>query len=137
MRAKLSKNKKGITPTVSTMMMMAITVLAMLLVISFSQTIINARSSQMGENLFVERVFFDSTHIRIFVSNIGHGDLTLEYAIINGEIHSLTEGKVTLQNEERLFVYIEDYTVDPQGIYHISFISSRGKELGVTEVEYP
>lgn len=110
---------------------------SMLLVISSGQDIIRIQSVQMGERLCVENVFFSVDQIKIYVSNVGDGDVSLEYAVINGKIHNLTAGFLTLHEFDGHFVVIDNYEVNPQGHYQISFISSRNKDLGITEVEYP
>lgn len=68
---------------------------------------------------------------------MGDGDITLEYAVINGKMYTLTDGLVTLLENGGQFVIIENYTVNSQGNYRISFISSHNKDLGLTEVQYP
>jgi hypothetical protein len=135
--SKLFKNKKGVAPTISAIMMVLITVISMTIAIGVGQNIITTRSEQMGERLCVEKVFFNSTHIQTYVRNTGHGDLTLENAIVNGKMYDFFEGRVTLFEDFGQFVFISNYDVDPQGMYVISFISSRNDGLGITEVEYP
>jgi hypothetical protein len=90
----------------------------------------------MGERLCVENVFFSAYDIQIYLSNIGDGDVTLEYAVINGKIYEFIAGFVTLHEHEGQFVVVEDYEVNLQGHYQISFISSHNKDLGLTGVEY-
>jgi hypothetical protein len=110
---------------------------AMLLVINSGQDIIRNQSVQMGERLCVENVFFSVDQIKMYVTNVGDGDITLETAVVNGRIYNLTGGFLTLHQLEGHFVVIENYVVDSQGHYQLSFISSRNKNLGLTEVEYP
>jgi hypothetical protein len=109
----------------------------MLLVINAGQDIIRTQSIVMGERLCVENVFFDEDQVTIFVTNVGDGDITLESAVINGKMYTLTGGFLLLHELEGQFVTIDNYEVNPQGHYQISFISFRNKNLGLTEVEYP
>jgi hypothetical protein len=130
-------NQRGMTPTISAILLVAITMAAMLLVINSGQDIIQTQSIQMGERLCVENVFFSVDQIKMYVSNVGDGDITLEYAVVNGKIHNLTDGFLTLPELDGQFVNIDNYEVNLQGHYKFSFISSRNKNLGLTEVEYP
>jgi hypothetical protein len=135
MVATLMKNKRGVTQTVGSIMMILVTVSAMVLVISFGQDFINRRSDQMSERLYIEKIFFNGTTIQVYVRNIGFVDVTLITSIVNGKTYDLTEGKVPVTDEGQ-FVNIENYEVDPQGIYSISFLTSRFNELGHTQVQY-
>lgn len=137
LRIKLFRRKRGVTPTVSAVLMISITVLSMFIVVGSSENVIQARRDQMGEKLFIENVAFNATHIQIYITNIGHGDLTVEHALVNERSYNVVEGTVTLYEGQGQRVSIENYTIDPQGIYRIAFISLHNKDLGVTEVEYP
>ena len=74
-KKRILKNVKGVSPTISSMLMIVVTVVAMLLVISFSQTMINTSHAQMAERLFIEKVCFTDTYVDIYVRNIGTIDL--------------------------------------------------------------
>jgi len=52
-------------------------------------------------------------------------------------MYDFIEGRITLFEDYGQYIFIQNYDVDPQGMYVISFISSRNDGLGKTEVEYP
>ena len=137
METKLFRHKKGVSPTVSAIMMVAITVMAMTVVVTFGLNFINARNTQMGERLSVEKVlFYSNISIRVYVRNIGHGDLTLLQAKVNNKLYNLFQGNTVVIPTDGRFVTINLSPSLPKGVYTISFITSRYNELGLTEVEY-
>lgn len=93
----------------------------------------------MAERLFVEKAFFTDTDVDIYVRNIGSIDLTLEQVDINGVLYNLSS-KISLPSIENnnqitatTVTVTEPFT---EGDYVISFISSRNKDLGATEIGY-
>ena len=134
MRPRLLSNKKGVSPTVSSVLMITITVAAMILVISFGLDFIDNRNAQMGERLAVEKVLFtDPDIIQVYVRNIGSRELIVIQAKVNEQLHDLTDGEVAIPTDG-MFVTIQLPLT--QGPYTISFITSRYTELGRIEVEY-
>jgi flagellin-like protein len=134
MTIKLIEGGRGIAPTISTIMMIVIVVACMTLVIGFGLNFIDARNAQMGERLCVEKIFFTEDDINAYLRNIGHRDLTLRDAKVNGQLYPVVNG-MNIPAEGR-FVTIEGYEVNPEGVYAISFLTSRNNELGHTELEY-
>jgi FlaG/FlaF family flagellin (archaellin) len=142
---RLFRNKRGVTPAISAVLMVAITVAAMLLVVSYSQTVISTRSAQMGEKLVIEKVLIDDFYIKVYMRNIGHGDLVLLNASINGVLYSLPQDftvpspeanpdiEPTLWSIEASETGVTKYE---EGIYVISFISLLNKDLGHKTIEY-
>lgn len=136
------RNKRGISPILSTILLLTASVVAMLIVIAYSHNFIVITNAQMGERLCVEKVLFNATHIKIYVRNIGHGDLILENIIINETFYDLSP-PITLPTPgvipEVEIITISYDTLDGdggKGVYSISFFTSRNNELGYTEVEY-
>ena len=131
-------NNKGVTPIISSVLMITVVVAAMILVISTSETIITARNAQMGEKLCVEKVSFSPTQITVQLRNIGHGFLTLEQAIVNKQLYIID--RVVLPDPEAnptgqtTIVTIQG--TFSKGMYSISFISNLNKDLGIVEVTY-
>lgn len=132
-RMKLSGSMRGIAPTISTMLMLGITVASMLIVTSVSLHLINQHKDQMGERMVLENVILGNP-VMVFVRNIGPVDITLDYPVVNGEDYSFGLGDDITIGESGQYLTIVDFPTDP-GVYRISFISMRGNELGITEVE--
>jgi hypothetical protein len=135
---RLCRNKQGVAPISSHLIILAITVLAMVAAISASQTVIAHRHDQMGERAYVENVFFNATHVTIYIRNIGHSDITLKEAQINEVFYDIDD--VDLPNpvtdptySVKTIVITDNFE---KGIYLIRFISTRNNILGSVEVEY-
>jgi flagellin-like protein len=139
MMFKLASKRRGISEVISTILVVMITVAAMVLTTSYSQTIIESQSAQMGERLTIEEVLFDGTYIRIYARNIGQTNIILEQVKINGILVDLPN-KIVLApreanpNSEAKEVKIEGGSVE--GLYVISFVSSLNKDLGSVEAHY-
>jgi hypothetical protein len=121
------------------MLMIVVTVVAMLVVVSFSQNVIAARNAQMGEKLTVESVSFNASHIILYVRNVGLRNIILEQVKINGVLNDL-ESNIVLPSPDANFksevtqIALNDSF--EEGVYLISFISSFNSDLGSTEIEY-
>ena len=138
MITRIIRKKKGMSPVVTSILMVLVVVAAMTLVVSFSQTIIDSRNSQMGEKLCVEKVSFSSSQITVQIRNIGHGPLTLEQALVNEQLYTID--KVVLQdpeaNQAGQATTVIIYGNFSEGTYRIGFISTLNKDLGNIEVNY-
>jgi len=139
MMFKLASKRRGISEVISTILVVMITVAAMVLTTSYSQTIIESQSAQMGERLTIEEVLFDATHIRIYTRNIGQTNIILEQVKINGVLHDLPQKIVLAPREANPNSEVEEVVVEGsyvEGLYVISFISSLNKDLGSVEAHY-
>jgi flagellin-like protein len=139
MMFKLASKRRGISEVISTILVVMITVAAMVLTTSYSQTIIESQSAQMGERLTIEEVLFDATHIRIYARNIGQTNIILEQVKINGVLHDLPQKIVLAPREANPNSEAEEVVVEGsyvEGLYVISFISSLNKDLGSVEAHY-
>ncbi len=148
---KLIRNRKGLDPVLSSLLLLTVAIAAMSLVVSTSQAIINGRRDQITERLQVEMIQFKDPYINIFVRNTGHVDILLKNVIVNYNQSlnsiwiSLTpncslpslEGNpqgqstvVTIQNS------FGNGGIPGKGFFTISFFSSNNNEIGKTEVGY-
>jgi hypothetical protein len=135
---KLRTNKQGVAPLTSHLIILAITVLAMVVVVNTSLTVIANRHDQMGERVYVENVFFNTTNVKISIRNIGYCDITLKEAQINNKLYNIEDielpGPATDSTYSVKSIVIADSF--EKGIYQIRFISTRNNVLGSVEVEY-
>jgi hypothetical protein len=130
---------RGITPIFSTLILLGMTVFAMIIVVGYSQDIIAHQSAQMGERLVVEKVFFEPNQIVVWARNIGHGDLTITEALVNGVFYTFTP-TIRLPSPDGNPTAIATQITIPgsytPGVYRISLFTLRGNKLGVVEVDY-
>jgi hypothetical protein len=144
-KIKFKENRRGVAPALSTILMVAVTVAAMLLVISYSQTVIEYRSAQMGERLTIEKVIINSTHIETQIRNTGHGNLELLEVSINDHLYGLSPSLILEPSEGNPNANVVNVTIPvsltdalkyEEGIYKISFISVLNKDLGHIDLSY-
>jgi hypothetical protein len=111
----------------------------MLIVIGYSQDIIAHQRDQMGERLIVEKTFFAPSQITLWVRNIGHGEIIVTQALVNGTFHDF-EPTIALPspvyNPSANATEITIPGMYSLGVYRISLFTFRGNELGIVEVEY-
>jgi hypothetical protein len=133
------RRRLGLTPITSTLILLGITVFAMLIVIGYSQDIIAHQRDQMGERLVVEKVFFNPSHITLWVRNIGHGEITVTQALVNGTFHDFDPVIMLPSPVYNPSANATEITIPGTyslGVYRISLFTFRGNELGIVEVEY-
>ena len=134
------KHQRGASPIVSTLILLAITVFAMVTVIGYSNNIISHQSAQMGERLVVEKVFIEPTQITVWVRNIGHGELTITEALVNQTFHLFTPAIILPSSDGNPSAAATEIVIPDTytpGVYQLSLFTSRANKLGIVEVEYP
>ena len=134
------RSRKGLTSIMSTLILLGVTVFAMIIVIGYSQTILAHQHDQMGERLVVEKVFIEPSQISLWVRNIGHGDITVTQALVNGTFYDFWDEVIVLPspvyNPAANATEIVISGAFDFGVYRISLFTFRGNELGVVEVDY-
>jgi len=135
---KLRTKKQGVAPLTSHLIILAITVLAMVVVVNTSLTVIANRHDQMGERAYVENVFFNATNVTISIRNIGYCDITLKEAQINNKLYDIEDIELPYPATDPTYSVKSIVIADrfEKGIYQIRFISTRNNVLGSVEVEY-
>jgi hypothetical protein len=134
---RLSRNNKGVSPVLSSVIIVGITIACMLVAQQFAQNGIMSSHDKMGEKLCIERVCIGNPTIQVYVRNIGHADLLIQFAKVNGKIYNLTEGRVVLpQASEGQFVTIENYDTSPEDVYLIELVTANWNYFEA-QVRYP
>lgn len=133
---KLLRNNKGVSTAISSTVMIGATIACMLVAMNYAHTSINTRHEQMGERLCIEKVFFNSSTISIYVRNVGYGDLTIQFARVNGRTYHLTEVWALPEDSGVELLTVENYEVSSEGVYRIELVSSHWNSFE-TKVKYP
>ena len=68
---KLSQNRQGITPVLSSLLLTVIAVTGMSIAVTATYVITNGLHDNMGERLIVEDVWFTTDQVSIYVRNVG------------------------------------------------------------------
>ncbi len=133
---RLFGNNKGVSPVISSTIIVGITIACMLVAQQFAQNGIMTSHNKMGEKLCIEQVFINNTTIRIYTRNIGQVNSKIQFGRVNGQTYNLTEGKVALPpNIEGQFVTIENYETSSAGVYRIELVTTHWNSFE-TEVSY-
>ena len=80
---KLSRNRRGITPVLSSLLMTIIAVAGMSLAITATYVITDSLHDNMGERLIVEDVSFTSGQISLYLRNVGKVSVNIDAVYVN------------------------------------------------------
>jgi hypothetical protein len=120
---KLFKNKHGVTPVLSNVLLTVIAVAAMSLAASATYLITDNMRQIMGERVLVEDVWFTSEGIAIYLHNIGKVEFEVSSVYINFTGQSFT--LLRLEMEEHGWLNVT-YAWNAGNLYHINIVTNRG-----------
>jgi E3 ubiquitin-protein ligase DOA10 len=121
------RNKKGVTPVLSNVLLMAIAVAGMMIAITATYVITNNLRETMGERFIVEDVWFNgSNEIAIYVRNIGKMPIEVVAVYVNYTSESFTELKLGIENHGWVNV---TYSWSSDSIYNIKVVTTRGTQV--------
>jgi hypothetical protein len=90
---KLSRNKRGITPVLSSLLLTVIAVAGMSIAITATYVITDGLHDNMGERFIIEDVWFTSDKISLYIRNVGKVAIKLDAVYVNkiGQSFSVLE----------------------------------------------
>jgi flagellin-like protein len=134
---KLRLNRKGVSPVIAELLMVAIAVAASLLVTSMAYSWVNQQRNHgmqvVNERLIAEDVWFRNTteptkNITLFITNVGRTDLQVSYVLVN-ETEQWEGAEYIRMGETRTFnVTLESVWVRDRE-YIITVITERGNQF--------
>jgi hypothetical protein len=80
---KLSRNKRGITPVLSSLLLTVIAVAGMSIAITATYVITDGLHDNMGERFIVEDVWFTADTISLYIRNVGKIAIHLDAFYVN------------------------------------------------------
>jgi len=123
---RLLKNKKGITPVLSSVLMMLIAVAGMSIAITATYVITTNYHDIMGERFIIEDVYFRTGGISIYLRNTGKIALKFVSVYVNNTAQSVT----ALDLEEGNHGWMNfTYAWTASSVYHISVATVRGTQV--------
>jgi hypothetical protein len=132
---KLLRNKRGVSVAISSVILTGVTIVLSIVVLSFSQFVINEHHAEIGEVLTIEKVIFTDTEISAYVRNIGHGNVKLYFARVNGKAYDFnktSETDLTLpEGSSGKWVTISGYQHSTNGAYAIEFITTHWRVFSI------
>jgi len=123
---KVFGNKKGVTPVLSSLLLMVIAVAGMSLVMTATYVITSNLREIMGERFIVEDVWFRTGEMNIYLRNVGKVPIKVGAVYINSTTESF--GSLELDVGEHNWLNIT-YSWDSNLIYHINIVTERGTQV--------
>lgn len=122
---RIIRNKKGITPVLSSVLLMAIAVTAMAIALTATYIITSNLRETMGERFVIEDVWFKADdEIAIYLRNTGKIPLKIAAVYINHTASSFTP----LWLDDNKWINLT-HSWSPDGVYHIGIATTRGKQV--------
>ena len=120
---KLSRNRRGITPVLSSLLMMVIAVAGMSIAITATYVITDGLHDNMGERLIVEDVWFTPTQVSLYLRNVGKVSIKIDAVYINRTDQSFTPLELEQNKHGWLAV---PYSWSANAVYEIKVVTGRG-----------
>ena len=126
---KLTRNRRGITPVLSSLLMTVIAVAGMSIAITATYVITDGLHDNMGERLIVEDVWFTSNQVSLYIRNVGKVSIEVAAVYINRTDRSFTPLELE-QNKHSWLTVTYGWSAD--SVYEIKVVTRRG----TTVVDY-
>jgi hypothetical protein len=123
---KIIRNKKAITPVLSSLLLTVIAVAGMSIAITATYVITDGLHDSMGERLIVEDVWFTPNQISLYLRNVGKISIDVVAVYVNRE--SQTFSNLNLEQESHSWLNIT-YNWSPDSAYEIKVVTGRGTNV--------
>ena len=123
---KLSRNRRGITPVLSSLLMTVIAVAGMSIAIGATYVITDGLHDNMGERLIVEDVWFTSGEVSLYLRNVGRVSVKVDAVYVN----RVSQSFEVLELEENEHGWLNvTYSWSPNSEYEIKVVTVRGTNV--------
>ncbi len=123
---KLSRNRRGITPVLSSLLLTVIAVAGMSIAIGATYVITDGLHDNMGERLIVEDVWFTSDEISLYLRNVGRVSVKVAAVYVNRVGQSLEA--LELEQDEHGWLNVT-YSWSANSVYEIKVVTWRGTNV--------
>ncbi|MEJ2281139.1 MAG: hypothetical protein P8X97_04390 [Candidatus Bathyarchaeota archaeon] len=123
---KIIRNKKAITPVLSSLLLTVIAVAGMSIAITATYVITDGLHDSMGERLIVEDVWFTPNQISLYLRNVGKISIDVVAVYVNRE--NQTFSNLNLEQESHSWLNIT-YNWSPDSAYEIKVVTGRGTNV--------
>ena len=120
------RNRRGITPVLSNLLLMVIAVAAMSIAITATYVITGNLHDTMGERFIIEDVWFTTGKISIYIRNVGKVSIKIATVYIDHTPQSLKPLKLEENKNGWLNV---TYSWSHNSVYHINIVTVRGTKV--------
>lgn len=120
------RDRRGITPVLSSILLMVIAVAAMSIAISATYVITDNLHDTMGERFIVEDVWFRNGQISIYLRNVGKVSIKIAAVYVNHTSQSFTS--LELEEDKHGWLNVT-YSWSSNSVYHINVVTRRGTKV--------
>ena len=122
----LSRNRRGITPVLSSLLLTVIAVAGMSIAITATYVITDGLHDSMGERLIVEDVWFTADQISLYIRNIGKVSVNVAAVYVNRTSQSFTA--LELEQDRHGWLNVP-YNWSSDSAYEIKVVTRRGTNV--------
>jgi len=123
---KLSRNRRGITPVLSSLLLTVIAVAGMSIAITATYVITDELHESMGERLIVEDVWFTTGQISLYLRNVGKVSINVAAVYVNRTDQSFTS--LELEQDKHGWLTVT-YSWSADSAYEIKVVTRRGTKV--------
>jgi len=124
---KLSRNRRGITPVLSSLLMTVIAVAGMSIAVTATYVITDELHDNMGERLIVEDVWFTSAgQVSLYLRNVGKVSIKVAAVYLNRTDQSFTS--LELEQDKHGWLTVT-YGWSADSAYEIKVVTRRGTNV--------
>jgi len=123
---KLSRNRRGITPVLSSLLLTVIAVAGMSIAVTATYVITDGLHESMGERLIVEDVWFTTDQVSLYLRNVGKVSIKVAAVYVNRTYQSFTSLELEQGNHGWLNV---NYSWSADSVYEIKVVTRRGTQV--------
>jgi len=123
---KLSWNRRGITPVLSSLLLTVIAVAGMSIAVSATYVITDGLHDNMGERLIVEDVWFTEDQVSLYLRNVGKISINVAAVYVNRTDQSFTS--LELEQDKHGWLNVT-YGWSADSAYEIKVVTRRGTNV--------
>jgi len=120
------RNKRGLTPILSTLLLMVIAVAAMSIAITATYVITGNLHDIMGERFVVEDAWFTIGKISFYLRNVGKVSIRVAAVYVNHTSRSFIP--LELEEDDHGWLNVT-YGWNSDSVYHVNIVTSRGTKV--------
>jgi membrane-associated PAP2 superfamily phosphatase len=123
---KLLRNRRGITPVLSNLLLTVLAVAAMSIAVTATYVITENLHNNMGERFIVEDVWFTTNQVSIYIRNVGEVSIKIAAVYIDSTSKSFTSLELDVSKHGWLNV---TYSWSTDSVYEIKVVTQRGTNV--------
>ena len=120
------RNRRGVTPVLSNLLLTVLAVAAMSIAVSATYVITENLHDNMGERLIIEDVYFTSGQVSMYLRNVGKVSVKIAAAYVDRTSQSFTS--LELEQDQHGWLNVT-YSWSADSVYEIKVVTGRGTKV--------